>query len=549
MFAFMKGDRRLTSSGLSTSNVALVLGPSKSGKSYLIKKSLAAMARSEMAGNSLLIHIDLSGYGMLSFDVFRHRFEAAIIDQIAEGVTESQASYYFEAIETSLRTQLDPQMMKLLLLKSIGRLVNDCGHFRISLEGRQQLADIYYQISEIEFDGHQVFAQVADLLASDTGRSQLEGRLLLLRELAVEKDCLEAGENGDLKVSGIEVDLDDKFVDMFFDMLNYVAGYHAQNNFEEHQTDLSAFVDVVLAIGNLKSPENFDIVSQLEFDPRAKRFVDHLCLKLYTDNYSRNHFPVVIESSDSQFWSHTIFSKLDIDVHHYPAFDLYSPTFGQIKSTFLTSFQGQDSWAAIRYAVLAGIEHRRLKLINERHHPVIEAVAADMMEKEQVTFEAKLCRALADDGLAMLSDSEADVLFGRLTGLLQQFGLEKNKLGLFTRFHATAHYYDDDLIAVLARHRLLYFKRHHAMIALDSPVYTAFCRKFVASLKSRIGLWHRLKIMNASRQESYFFPNYIWHLTGAVDAELDRYNLIGQVDQPEELWGDLILGRQSSRLT
>jgi hypothetical protein len=42
-------------------------------------------------------------------------------------------------------------------------------------------------------------------------------------------------------------------MDVFFDVLNHLAGYHPLNNFEQKQDQLDTMVDVVLAIGTCGS--------------------------------------------------------------------------------------------------------------------------------------------------------------------------------------------------------------------------------------------------------------------------------------------------------
>lgn len=171
-------------------------------------------------------------------------------------------------------------------------------------------------------------------------------------------------------------------------------------------------------------------------------------MRLYTDTYSRNHFPVILETRDSEFWAHRIFSKLDIDFHHYPAFDLYSPSQDQIKSTYMSNNDNVDDWAVLRYATMAGLEHRRQVNIKGRQPVSIDSMAADMIEKERNTFNAKLCKAMADDQLATMRDCEVHAYYGKMLNLLYNFGKERQKLGLYTFYYSTIHFYDDLFISV-----------------------------------------------------------------------------------------------------
>lgn len=65
------------------------------------------------------------------------------------------------------------------------------------------------------------------------------------------------------------------------------------------------------------------MMEETEPDYRFKEFMEHIILRTFTDNYSRNHFPILLESSNSYFWSHDIFDQLNLGYHHYPALDTY----------------------------------------------------------------------------------------------------------------------------------------------------------------------------------------------------------------------------------
>lgn len=59
-------------------------------------------------------------------------------------------------------------------------------------------------------------------------------------------------------------------------------------------------------------------------ESRAKDWVDHLLMRLYTDLNRRTHFPVIIESNYSRFFHKQIFEMLKIeDDVTYPTIELY----------------------------------------------------------------------------------------------------------------------------------------------------------------------------------------------------------------------------------
>lgn len=108
-------------------------------------------------------------------------------------------------------------------------------------------------------------------------------------------------------------------MEIFFDILNHAAGYHPLNNFEEKQEELEDLVEVLLSIENIDA-----VVNCYESDPRPRAFLEHLILLNNTENYSRNHFPIILETSNSQLWCNDLYRDLNIGYHNFPAVDLYA---------------------------------------------------------------------------------------------------------------------------------------------------------------------------------------------------------------------------------
>ena len=60
-------------------------------------------------------------------------------------------------------------------------------------------------------------------------------------------------------------------------------------------------------------------------DGRPREWLEHLTQRLHSENYCRTHFPVVLESSNSQWWSHEVYHRMNVESHHMPAVDTYQP--------------------------------------------------------------------------------------------------------------------------------------------------------------------------------------------------------------------------------
>lgn len=78
------------------------------------------------------------------------------------------------------------------------------------------------------------FALSTSVKASDD-RDTLEGLLTIVRDMCIEKESMETKvmSNGCTQRSGIEC------MDVFFDILNHLSGYHALNSYEDQQSNLN----------------------------------------------------------------------------------------------------------------------------------------------------------------------------------------------------------------------------------------------------------------------------------------------------------------------
>ncbi len=246
--------------------MGIVMGPTTCGKSYFIKKSLRALDSSESQEKKMIIHVDLSSYPFINFEIFLNRFEQAVISQIiSSNVSTSQL---VDAVKHSLNFTLQPSMLKYIL----HRVCCNKGFAREYIEHEHDTWSLIQHMSDsisvqcVEEGLLQPIDESKEknvLVYQDEcfewNRNKLGGLIYLLREIAIEKEAMEErvwpdnidsemndGEIErvhDIQRSGIE------FVDIVFDVLNYIAGYHPINNYEEHQNDLKSFIDVVLVIG------------------------------------------------------------------------------------------------------------------------------------------------------------------------------------------------------------------------------------------------------------------------------------------------------------
>ena len=72
----------MESVGLSRFNLGLVIGPTSTGKSFIIKKCLREFEDESSKHQKMIIHVDYTNYQIINFDIFLTRFEQSLIDQI-----------------------------------------------------------------------------------------------------------------------------------------------------------------------------------------------------------------------------------------------------------------------------------------------------------------------------------------------------------------------------------------------------------------------------------------------------------------------------------
>lgn len=189
-------------------------------------------------------------------------------------------------------------------------------------------------------------------------------------------------------------------------------------------------------------------------------------MRHHTENYSRNHFPTILETTDSYFWSHELFERLNLEYHHFPGIDFYTPTYQQLLSTYQTAQPNTDIYASMRYQFLAHREYKKIKAVRESSRLLAkkpyrlgagssevvledalrEEVSKTIEEEERNKFMHKFYKGLMDD--QVLHSPDQNVFLYKIINLMESFSKEKNKFGLWAVMHTQTHYYDDPLISV-----------------------------------------------------------------------------------------------------
>ena len=113
LVGFFRSDRNLQSVALSKFNLGLVIGPTSSGKSFIVKKCLRDFEEESSKNQKLIVHVDYTRYNSINFDIFLTRFEQAIIDQIVSSPVPT--SILLNATMQSLQFSWKPELLEHLL--------------------------------------------------------------------------------------------------------------------------------------------------------------------------------------------------------------------------------------------------------------------------------------------------------------------------------------------------------------------------------------------------------------------------------------------------
>ena len=270
--------------------------------------------------------MDFRRFHTLNFSSFLNIFEKEIIFGIMDSLSKSKTN--MERIQRDFLRVLDfkysKNMKNLLLVDVLQNIVNGVSAYSYSEQTRTSIKRIlkkakrskYHQFFENNFENAlslliedkqpvtpqtnteddqevQNEAENPTITAYSANLTFLE----LMRELAIAAENLEGKEPEDensIKRSGVE------FLDLFFDFLNYFSGYHSLNNFEQNG-DLSSLPDNFY-IDSVLSFEGLDQMQEYAWEHEFGQWRDHLLLRTFSINNNRNHFPVIVNTSNTYFY-------------------------------------------------------------------------------------------------------------------------------------------------------------------------------------------------------------------------------------------------------
>jgi len=225
-------------------------------------------------------------------------------------------------VRTVLEFRYTLKMLDLFMLEICQNIVNEASPYSLYRDDtRFKLKEILRKMKRDEFEQcfENNFEEIVTLLTNDS-LNQTESLLYLMRMIAVAEENYETKiQEKSIQRTGAEVDL---FLTPFlvywviFDLLNFWSGYHPSRNYEDPEGPVT-YLNPYIAIDGL---DVTDFVENID----SQNWLEHLFLRTYSLNNNRNHFPVILTTTKSYFFSKDLVERTNIPLANISIIDLQS---------------------------------------------------------------------------------------------------------------------------------------------------------------------------------------------------------------------------------
>lgn len=276
-------------------NLMFLTGPEKNGKSWFLRHNLKKFAEEESENKTLVIHYDMGGIFNQNFYSFLFNFEKEIIRAIVE-----RNNYEINKNNKNLLTiknvfdilfyRWEKGWIEINLFNSIRRSVNDIDNespytFYINkLKYRDELLSFLEKYERRVFKEYNLCEgvdKIVEIISDSMNIDKLQAALLLIQDLLIQREDYRKDQQifkGELYRDGLEV------MEYFFDVINYIAGYHeTQINADEaldHEIERPIYPHVVLA---LETGSSF--LDMKGAESRPQDYLHRIMLRLYVNSY------------------------------------------------------------------------------------------------------------------------------------------------------------------------------------------------------------------------------------------------------------------------
>jgi hypothetical protein len=261
---FMHSYRNKEHPTVNINNLLFLSGPQKNGKSWFLRHNLKKFEEEAGDLKTMVIHYDILKKGYIqSFYTFLFNFEREIIRSIVRRNKYEQEKFNrnlinFDDLKDLLFFRWEKGWIEINLSKALKRAVNEPENespYTFYIDNSRFREEVLNIIEKYEKKAFKEYVLVEELdkinvlISQSMGVDEVESGLLLFQDLLIQREDyrknLKIFKN-ELYRDGLEV------MEYFFDVINYIAGYHEKQIKEEFLRNVDdpirIFPHVVMAI-------------------------------------------------------------------------------------------------------------------------------------------------------------------------------------------------------------------------------------------------------------------------------------------------------------
>mmetsp|Transcript_17043 Transcript_17043/g.19127 ORF Transcript_17043/g.19127 Transcript_17043/m.19127 type:complete len:640 (-) Transcript_17043:149-2068(-) len=553
-------------------NLMMVMLPEGSGKTTFIRENVDKFLKSTSKFATFVVRLDLADKSKLNFDAMLNYIQQTICESMVSYIINNPASLSLmntESIMSHLIFHHEPLYLEILMNRGLQRFSRQAGHLDIRdssffgvvedlLEKSRTkryretpLLDNLDQFRKILGDSYlihgpqgQRLLQKSDRL-SETDREKILDLMATIeiinmigREMDIDKAVRYRGDFNAL--NGV------KSCNLLLDIMNLMTGYgYRQETMDPETQD---FIHSVLVVNDLDTILNI----KDGLNDRARKWVEMLFARLVSEEYFREHFPVIFETTQSMYVTKNLHDDLQIIPGAVPAIEHIVWDRPALCRAFSGIYNSGQMDGMFRYT---GNNLRLIKLftaalLQNKNASFNETLSLDTIEFEPDyrKFVNKVDSVYCRPEVAELVDNN-QIDFA-LLALLQEFSTYLVHGEIFVSEEIKVEMMENRLMQALCNAGVLYISLVRSYIRFSEKTYFTFVERY---------LNERFSEMTTGERMRYIFTRktYTWPLrefgTNRVDMmyhqrydsaklkawDVERYNSYGKEERegtPPKSW-------------
>ncbi|CAK85449.1 unnamed protein product (macronuclear) [Paramecium tetraurelia] len=461
---FISYEENIFKQQVNSKNTVFVVGAKGIGKSWFLRNTCK---------NSIVIdnsHINFQSF----FDQMRM--------EIIKYVSEQKLVSNQEILQIALRKYL-PQYLDIYFNQYIRDQLteNVKQELKVNVSQGNQLNKLDWDTGELEFweeDAKQIqmnsynslnvensFFQLAKLIYKD---DECFGCLNLMMDLIqqIEIDKIDNPIKINATIAAQQQ------TDFLFDILNYASGFDKSSNKKK---------EVSLVLLNIDK-----LLEYYKYDAETIDFFDHLILRTYNPYGIRNHFPLVIESSNSKFFNRDMMEMMNIELSTVLHIDISDINKEQIKIKLRNQFREEIDQIYERLGGSLQAWHQLTKQAVTNDEFELERWFESFSKLEYNKFNYLMNMTTINNEISnQLDNNHVDANIYRMMKALHYF-----KGNMFTgTYYADMILMENPIIHALQQENVLYHPKYVSHLHFTQKYYNQFCREYLQRRKKQIKYW------------------------------------------------------------